>query len=108
MCSKQVRPPHRSGSDTSLWETSRRADADVIEQRAPDRVTASHCESSDKRNGTANANLERLDVLDEYNEHAPNARNITITDVFKEIVSAHYFNTAFLSGEVSEMVTLRG
>ena len=33
------------------------------------------------------------------------ARNITITDVLKEIVSAHHFNTAFLSGDLSENVS---
>ncbi len=64
------------------------------------------CKRQAKRHGKRKP--ARLDVLDEYDEHAHKARNITITDAFEEIVSAPYFNTAFLSGEVSEMVTLRG
>ena len=62
-------------------------DADVIEQRAPERVAASHCESPDKQNGMADTHAQRLQVLGE-DTNAHKAENITISDVFKEIVSA--------------------
>ena len=90
MCSKHVRPPQRRGSETSRWEASRKDDADVIEQRAPERVTASHCESPDKRNGMVDARTttQQLQVLDEYKGHAHNAENLIITDVLKAIVRA--------------------
>ena len=38
--------------------------------------------------GMANANTQRLQVLDEYKGHAHNAENLIITDVSKEIVRA--------------------
>ncbi len=66
----------------------RKDDADVIEQRAPERVTASHCESPDKRNGMVDARTttQQLQVLDEYKEHAHNAENLIITYVLEEFV----------------------
>ena len=89
MCSKHVRPPQRRGSETSRWEASRKDDADVIEQRAPERVTASHCESPDKRNGMvdARATTQRLQVLGE-DKNVHQAENLIISDVLKEIVRA--------------------
>ena len=70
----------------------------LIEQRTPERVTASHCESPDKRNGMvdARATAQRLQGLDE-DKNVHNAENLIITDVLKEIVRAPQTNTAFPS-----------
>ena len=49
----------------------------------------------DKRNGMANANAQRLQVMGE-DKNAHKAENITITDVPKEIVRAPQTQPAFL------------
>ncbi len=52
-------------------------------------MTASHCESPDKRNGMADARAttQRLQVLDE-DKNVHQAENLIISDVLKEIVRA--------------------